>query len=61
MKMRPPHWLPWLGPAFAGLAAGMTANRWPEGGFWGILLIALIFGFAPIVIYRVWKRLHHRR
>ncbi|NBB65735.1 hypothetical protein GVN18_41460 [Pseudomonas sp. ODNR1LW] len=59
MRMRPPTWLPWLGPGFAGLGAG-SVGMWLGGGFWISLLVALAFGFVPIVVYRVWKRLHHR-
>lgn len=60
MKMRPPHWLPWLGPPLAGLGAGVVGTQL-GGGFWISLLAALVCGFAPILCYRVWKRLHHRR
>lgn len=61
MKLKPPMWLPYLGPPLAGLGAGLIGGRWLNAGFWPSLAIALICGFAPIVIYRVWKRLHHRR
>ncbi len=59
MRMRPPTWLPYLGPPLAGLGAGIV-GAWLGGGFWISLFAALIVGFAPIVAYRVWKRLHHR-
>jgi len=60
MRMRPPHWLPFLGP-FLAAAAGALAGRLLGGGFWTVLIAALVCGFAPIIGYRVWKRLHHRR
>jgi hypothetical protein len=60
MRMRPPTWLPWLGPALAAGAGALAGTFWLGGGFWTVLLAALICGFAPIVAYRVWKRLHHR-
>ena len=60
MKMRPPHWLPWLGPVAAALAGGLAGEIWLGGGFWTVLTAALVCGFAPIVAYRVWKRLHHK-
>ncbi|MGQ2992198.1 MAG: hypothetical protein ACT6RD_10650 [Brevundimonas sp.] len=53
-------WLPYLGPLLAaGIGGGV--GYWLEIGFWPTLAVALICGFAPIVAYRLWKRLHHRR
>ena len=60
MKMRPPMWLPWLGPVLAAGAGALAGELWLGGGFWTVLIAALIGGFAPIVGYRVWKHLHHR-
>lgn len=60
MRMRPPAWLPWLGPPLAGLGAGL-AGIWLQVGFWGALAAALVVGFAPIVGYGVWKWLNQRR
>ena len=60
MKMRPPHWLPWLGPLVAAGAGALAGEYCLGGGFWMVLLAALVCGFAPILGYRVWKRLHHR-
>lgn|GEM_PF-167415 len=51
----PPSWLPWLGPPFAGWAAAGVGRLWPEAGFWTALLAALIFGFLPIIVHRVWR------
>ncbi|GLK47452.1 hypothetical protein GCM10017620_04250 [Brevundimonas intermedia] len=59
MRMRPPTWLPYLGPPLAGVGAGVV-GAWLGGGFWVSLIAALVVGFAPIVAYRLWKRLHHR-
>ena len=59
-KGPPPHWLPWLGPITAALVGAAVGKLWLGGGFWVVLLAALICGFAPIVAYRVWKRLHHK-
>ena len=61
MKMRPPHWLPWLGPLLAALAGAAAGEVWLGGGFWTVLTAALVGGFAPIVVYRLWKWAHHRR
>jgi hypothetical protein len=60
MKIKPPPWLPYLGPPLAGLGAGLIGGMWLQAGFWPSLAIALVFGFAPIIGYRIWKRLHHR-
>ena len=60
MRMRPPTWLPWLGPVLAAGAGALAGEYWLGGGFWVVLFAALICGFAPIIGYQVWKRLHHR-
>ncbi|NBB52404.1 hypothetical protein GVN24_29395 [Rhizobium sp. CRIBSB] len=57
---RPPHWIPWLGPV-AAVAAGAAAARLLGGDIWVVLVTALICGFAPILGYRLWKRLHHKK
>lgn len=31
------------------------------GGFWTVLIAALVGGFVPIVAYRLWKWSHHKR
>lgn len=61
MKMRPPMWMPWLGPWLAAAVGALVGRFGLGGGFWTVLIAALVCGFAPIVGYRVWKRLHHRR
>lgn len=60
MQMRPPAWLPWLGPVLAAGAGALAGEFWLGGGFWTVLFTALICGFAPIIGYRIWKRLHHK-
>lgn len=59
--MRPPSWLPFLGPVIAVIAGALTARYAFEGGVIAVLATALACGFAPIVGYRLWKRWHHRR
>lgn len=61
MKLKPPMWLPWLGPVAAAAAGALAGEVWLGGGFWTVLGAGLVCGFAPIVAYRIWKRLHHRR
>jgi len=55
---RPPAWLPYLGPPLAGIGAGLASQRGAD--FWGCLLAALVVGFLPIIVYRLWKWRHHR-
>ncbi|WP_333591632.1 hypothetical protein [Brevundimonas sp.] len=61
MKLRPPMWLPWLGPVAAAAAGALAGEVWLGGGFWTVLGAGLVCGFTPIIAYRIWKRLHHRR
>ena len=58
---KPPAWLPWLGPVAALGAGALAARLWLDGGVWTTLAVALACGFAPIVGYRVWKLLHHKK
>ncbi len=58
---KPPHWIPWLGPIVAVAAGVLAARLWLGGGLWVTLAVALACGFAPIVGYRVWKLLHHKK
>ena len=60
MKMRPPTWLPWLGPVLAAGAGALAGEYWLGGDQDHPETAALLCGFAPIVGYQVWKRLHHR-
>jgi hypothetical protein len=53
--------LPFLGPGAAGLVGGLVGQFGLGGGFWTVLIAALVGGFVPIVAYRLWKRAHHRR
>ena len=55
MKMRPPSWLPWLGPVLAAGVGALAGEFWLGGGFWTVLAAALLCGFAPIIGYRIWK------
>ena len=50
-----------LMPDEAGGGVGGAVAYWLGVGFWPTLAIALVCGFAPIIGYRLWKRLHHRR
>lgn len=61
MRVRPPHWMPWLGPVLAAAAGGLAGELWLGGGFWTVLAAGLIGGFTPIIAYRLWKHAHHRR
>ena len=57
---RPPAWLPWLGPWLAAAIGAAVGRYGLGGGFWTVLIAALVGGFAPIVAYRVWKWSHQR-
>jgi hypothetical protein len=54
-------WLPWLGPLLAAVVGAAAGEYGLGGGFWTVLIAALVVGFAPIVGYRLWKWRHHRR
>jgi hypothetical protein len=58
---RPPSWLPWLGPVLAAGIGATVGEYGLGGGFWTVLIAALVGGFAPILGYRLWKWRHHRR
>ena len=51
---KPPSWLPWLGPLLAAVVGAAVGEYGLGGGFWTVLIAALVCGFAPIVGYRVW-------
>jgi hypothetical protein len=53
--------MPFLGPLVAAVAGGLAGELWLGGGFWTVLLTALIAGFAVTLGYRLWKHAHHRR
>jgi hypothetical protein len=61
LPRKPPSWLPFLGPVLAAGAGMLAGEFWLGGGFWMVFSAGMICGFAPIVIYRLWKRWHHRR
>ena len=54
-------WLPWLGPLLAAGVGAAVGEYGLGGGFWTVLVAALVCGFAPIVGYRVWKGRFQRR
>jgi 4-hydroxybenzoate polyprenyltransferase len=58
---KPPHWLPWLGPLLAAGVGAAVGKYGLGGGFWTVLIAALVCGFAPIVAYGLWKGQHHRK
>ncbi|WP_122464483.1 MULTISPECIES: hypothetical protein [Brevundimonas] len=58
---KPPHWLPWLGPGFAGIAAGLAVNVWPFAGFLQIVLISVVVGLVPSVGGLIWRKLWERK
>jgi uncharacterized membrane protein YfcA len=55
MRVRPPSWLPWLGPLLAAVVGALAGEFWLGGGFWTVLIAALACGFAPIIGYRIWQ------
>ncbi|NBW14435.1 MAG: hypothetical protein EBR82_41195 [Caulobacteraceae bacterium] len=61
LPAKPPSWLPFLGPVLAAGAGMLAGEFWLGGGFWMVFSAGIACGFAPIVIYRLWKRWHHRR
>ena len=58
---KPPMWLPWLGPLLAAGIGAAVGKYGLGGGFWTVLIAALIGGFAPILGNAVWKWLDRRR
>jgi hypothetical protein len=52
--------LPFLGPVLAAVAGALAGEYWLGGGFWVVLAAGMVCGFAPIVVYRLWKWWHHR-
>ena len=55
MKLKPPSWLPFLGPVLAAVAGALAGRLWLDGSFWTVLIAGIVCGFLPIIIYRVWK------
>jgi O-antigen/teichoic acid export membrane protein len=58
---KPPSWLPYLGPLLAAGVGAAVGRYGLDGGFWTVLIAALVAGFVPIIGYRLWKRAHHQR
>jgi len=51
------HHLPWLGPLIAALV-GAGVGRWGlGGGFWTVLVAALVGGFLPVIAPAIWRRM----
>jgi hypothetical protein len=60
MRLKPPSWLPFLGPLIAAVAGALAGNLWLGGGFWAVFVTGIVCGFVPIVAYRIWKWRRHR-
>ena len=60
MTFQQPRWLPWIGPVLAALAAWLIGPNVLGGGFFTTVMVALMFGFMPLVAWRVWKRFGHK-
>jgi len=58
---KPPHWLPWLGPVFAGIGAGFAVNIWPFASFLQIVVVSVVVGLIPSVGQLVWRKLWEKR
>ncbi|RZJ02652.1 MAG: hypothetical protein EON89_14495 [Brevundimonas sp.] len=54
-RFGPPSWLPWLGPVVAAVVGALVGRFGLGGGFWTVLIAALVCGFIPIVASRVWR------
>ena len=53
--MRPPHWLPWLGPLLAAGAGALAGEYWLGGGFWVVLVAALVAALAETDLGPIWS------
>ncbi|WP_298747343.1 hypothetical protein [uncultured Brevundimonas sp.] len=58
---RPPAWLPWLGPVLAAGVGAAVGEYGLGGGFWTVLVAALVGGFLPILGNALWRWRHQRR
>ncbi len=55
------HHLPWLGPLLAaGVGAGV-GRYGLGGGYWTVLIAALVCGFLPVVGLALWRRFGRSR
>ena len=52
---RPPTWLPWLGPLLAAGIGAAVGEYGLGGGFWTVLIAALVGGFLPILGNALWR------
>ncbi len=50
----PPAWLPLMGPAFAGIAAGNVGLR-TDIGFAPMVALAVGAGLLPLAAHRLWS------
>lgn len=57
MSVQAPRWLPWLCPFTALLVGGLVGLRVMNGGFWTVLLIAMVGAALPLLTYRLFLRL----
>ena len=60
-RFGPPGWLPWLGPLLAAGIGAAVGEYGLGGGFWTVLIAALVGGFLPILGNALWKWRHHRK
>lgn len=60
MTYQEPRWLAWTGPVLATLAAWLVGPNILGGGFFTTVIVALVFGFMPLVGWRLWKRFGHK-
>lgn len=50
------HHLPWLGPLLAAAVGAGVGRYGLGGGFWTVLIAALIGGFLPVIALALWRR-----
>ena len=60
-RFGPPAWLPWLGPLLAAGIGAAVGEYGLSGGFWTVLIAALVGGFLPILGNALWKWRHQRK
>ena len=60
-RFGPPAWLPWLGPLLAAGIGAAVGEYGLGGGFWTVLIAALVGGFLPILGNALWKWRHQHK
>jgi len=60
-RFGPPAWLPWLGPLLAAGVGAAVGEYGLGGGFWTVLIAALVGGFLPSLGIAVWKWRRRRK